>query len=221
MPFFLSVLGVLLAIAAISVLLPRTVVEGLPRDPSARAARDVLYGRVIPPCGGLRFRSAFLGESTPAAPAHPSDALLLHEGEQLLERAHEAHPLEPRVVAALGHLALARRHLEEAALLYRRAIDLRSHCSEARLGLGITLALESEATADALRRRALALESLSQFTALSGESELAPEAFYDRAVLLARVGRRSEAEHQADRYFARDSSRAWAQKLREELAQAQ
>lgn len=217
MAVFLAVLASLLAVAGLSVFMPRTVVEGVPRDPSARAARDLLMNRLMPPCDGLRFRSAFLGELPSDGRPHGPDPGVIAQAEALLSRAREAHPLEPRVVAALGHLELARRHLERAAGLYRHAIELRAHCSEARLGLGVALALESERSADAFRRRDLALESLAQFTAVRPESELALDALYDRAILLARVGRAAEARRVAERYLALDPDRPWAGRLRAEL----
>ncbi len=216
MAFFLAVLAALLTVAVISIFLPGTPVEGVPRDPSARAARDLLAGRVAPFSDGLRFRSAFFGTPDPAGHAHRADPALLIQAQTLLERAHAAHPLEPRVVAALGHLELTRRRFENAALLYRRAIDLRAHCSEARLGLGIVLGLESERAPDPLRRRSLALEALAQFTAIHPESDLAPEARFDRAVMLERVGRRSEARALFGRWFGRDST-ASAMTLRRAL----
>ena len=219
MAFFVAVLAALFAIAVISLFLPTTSVEGLPADPSAHAARDLMFGRAIPLCGGLRFGSAFLGEAPPP-PARPPDGRLIARGQALLERARAAHPLEPRVVAALGHLELSRRRLDRAIALYRSSLDLRAHCSEARLGLGIALALESEGAPDALVRRRLALQSLAQFAAIEPGSALALEAQYDRAVMLARVGRRAEARSEAARYWSRDSSGAWAERLNRELAAA-
>ena len=219
MAFFLAVLAVLLTVAAISIFVPGSPVEGVPRDPSARAARDLLLGRVVPFSGDLRFRSAFFGTPDPATRTHPIDRELLRRAQGLLERAHAAHPLEPRVVAALGHLEFARHHFDRAAAFYRRAIDLRAHCSEARLGLGVVLGLESEGVPDAFRRRALALEALAQFTAIRPESEITAEARFDRAVMLERVGRRGAARALVDRYFARDSS-ASAMALRRELDDA-
>ena len=217
MAVFLAMLASLLAVAGVSLFMPRTMVEGMPRDPSARAARDLLIGQVMPPGDGLRFRSAFLGELPSDGHPHLPDPALIARAEALLSRAREAHPLEPRVVAALGHLELARRHLERASRLYRHAIELRAHCSEARLGLGVALALESERSADAFRRRDLALEALAQFMAVPAESELALDALYDRAMLLARVGRAAEARRVAERYLALDPASPWAGRLRAEI----
>jgi cytochrome c-type biogenesis protein CcmH/NrfG len=212
---FLGVLAALLTIAGASLFLPTTVVEGMPDDPSARGARDLLLGRVMPACGGLRFGSAFLGELERPAPGRPPDAALLERAEMLLRRAVRSHPFEPRSLAALGHLELARRRFEGAARLYRQAVDLRSHCSEARLGLGMALALEADLTADVLERRALELASLAQFSAIDSRSERWLDAAFNRAKLLDRVGRRAQARAAARLYLARDDSSEWAAQLRE------
>lgn len=210
---FLGGLAVLLMIAGASLFLPTTVVEGMPDDPSARAARDLLIGRVMPACGGLRFGSAFMGEFEPPAPPRSADPALIERAEALLRRSVRSHPFEPRALAAIGHLELARHHLEGAARLYRQAVDLRSHCSEARLGLGLALALEADLTADALARRALELKALAQFSAIDSRSERWLDAAFNRARLLERVGRRSEAREAARLYLARDDSSRWAARL--------
>ncbi|MBI1799303.1 MAG: hypothetical protein HYR73_06415 [Candidatus Eisenbacteria bacterium] len=220
MAFFIVVLAVLLVIAVGSLFIPVTPVEGLPADPSARAARDILWDRVMPATGGLRFRSAFLGELGARSPARPPDRGRIARARELLERSRAAHPFEPRVVAALGHLELARRRADRAETYYRRAIDLRAHCSEARLGLGVALALEAETTTDALLRRGLELRALAQFAAIGPRSECALDALYDRIEMLERVGRHAEARACAHEYRSRDSTSAWAGKLQEDLSAA-
>ena len=207
----------MLTIAGASLFLPTTVVEGMPDDPSARAARDLLLGQVMPACGGLRFGSAFMGELELPATVGPADPERLDRAQTLLRRAVRSHPFEPRLLAALGHLELARRRFEQAARLYRRAVDLRSHCSEARLGLGVALALEADMTTDALSRRALELASLAQFSAIDPRSERWLDAAFNRAQLLERVGRRAEAREATRRYLARDDSSPWAVRLRETI----
>jgi hypothetical protein len=217
---FMLALAALLAVAAVSVLVPTVVVEGLPADPSARAARDLLAGRVMPQCGGLRFRSAFLGDLSPGPHLPRPDPALISSAQMLLERARIAHPLEPRVVAALGHLELVRRRLPRAEALYRHAIELRAHCTEARLGLGLALALEADTTSDPFARRALQLEALAQFTAVGARSENALPALYDRVRMLENVGRETEAKRSGAEYLARDSTSVWAMRLRGEIADA-
>jgi hypothetical protein len=217
---FMLALATLLAISAISFFVPTVVVEGLPADPSARAARDLLAGRVMPQCSGLRFRSAFLGDLSPGPPVSRPDPALISGAQMLLERARIAHPLEPRVVAALGHLELVRRRLPRAEALYRHAIELRAHCTEARLGLGVALALEADTTSDPFARRALQLEALAQFTAVGARSENALAALYDRVRMLENVGRDADAKRRGAEYLARDSTSVWAMRLREEIADA-
>jgi hypothetical protein len=219
MALFVAVLGAMLAIAVISLFLPDTPVEGMPPDPSAQAARDLLFGHLMPACGDLRFASVFLGEAPPGLRTGPPDSALMARAEALLDRAREAHPFEPRVVAALGHLRFARRQPDRAAVLYRRAIFLRAHCSEAHLGLGVVLGLASERESDPLQRRALALEALAQFTAVRPASALALDALYDRAVMLLRVGRRAEAREAAGRFLASEPTGVWAERLRAEIAE--
>jgi hypothetical protein len=217
---FLAVIATLLAIAAGSLFLPTASVEGVPNDPSARAARDLMWRRLVPPAGGLRFASAFTGEAIEPGVPRPGESALLDRAAELLWRSVRAHPLEPRSLAALGHVELARRRPERAARYYRRAIDLRAHCSEARLGLGVALALEADRTADALERRALELAALAQFTAVDSRSARWLDAQFDRVILLRRVGRRAEADLAARAYFARDTASAWAARLREGPAEA-
>lgn len=217
-PVFPVVLAVLLALAILSAWVPTREVEGLPADPSARAAHDLLWDRVTLPAGGLRFGSAFLGDSAASPrPASP-DPARIEQARGLLERAHRAHPFEPRVVAALGHLELAERRLSRAERLYQSAIDLRSHCTEARLGMGVALAVEADGTGDLFARRGLQLRALAQFLTIGPGSERAREALYDRAVLEERVGRHRDALESAREYLARDPRGPWADRLRAALA---
>jgi hypothetical protein len=217
-PVFPVVLAMLLAIAIASNFVPTRDVEGLPPDPSARAARDLLYGRVAPAAGDLRFSSVFFGDSAGAQPSGAVDPGVLARARVLLDRAREAHPFEPRVVAALGHLELAGRRLARAEALYRDAIDLRSHCTEARLGLGVALSVEADGTGDLFARRALQLRALAQFLAIGPGSERAREALYDRALLEERVGRHRDALESAREFLALEPSSAWADRLRRSLA---
>ena len=215
-PVFPVVLAVLLALAIGSAFVTTHPVEGLPDDPSARAARDVLAGSAAPATGGLRFGSAFFGDSGIGLAAAPDPAVIAR-ARTLLERAHEAHPLEPRVVAALGHLALVERRLGAAEALYLTAIDLRSHCTEARLGLGVVLAVQADGSGDLFERRALQLRSLAQFLAIDGGSERMREALYDRAVMEERVGRHRDARESARAFLAIEPQGPWASRLRHAL----
>jgi len=219
-PVFPAVLAVLLALAILSTFVPTREVEGLPPDPSARAARDLLYGHISLAAGDLRFGSVFLGDSAGVTHAGSADPALLARARALLERARKAHPFEPRVVAALGHLELAAREFGRAEALYQTAIDLRAHCTEARLGLGVALALQADATGDLFARRALQLRSLAQFLAIGPRSARAREALYDRALLEERVGRHRDALQSGREFLAAEPDDAWSARLRGALALA-
>jgi len=150
----------------------------------------------------------------------PVDAALLarvHAAEQALAHYTRRHPGEPRVRAALGALALARHDYTAAATRYREACERAPHYGEGRLGWGVALALDASRTADPWQRRALTLRAIAQFAAVDASLPEYPHALYDRARLLAEVGRATEARTMADRYLALDPSGPWAERLRSEL----
>jgi len=121
------------------------------------------------------------------------------------------------VRAALGALALARHDYTAAATRYREACERAPHYGEGRLGWGVALALDASRTADPWQRRALTLRAIAQFAAVDASLPEYPHALYDRARLLAEVGRATEARTMADRYLALDPSGPWAERLRSEL----
>lgn len=215
---FLALLAVLATIAIVGLILPAHVMEGLPDLDLARAARDSVYGKVSLGFDGMRFGSALTGEATPFRTRTPLDAPRLSAAQSLLERAHAAQPLEPRIVASLGHVALASGDYTGAERRYRSALDLRASCTEARLGLGVTLARQALLVGDLIRARGLRLQAIAQFAAVPRASLWYVEALYDRALLLPQVGRRSEARRLGAEYLAQDSTSAWAANLREALA---
>ena len=216
---FLAVLATLAAIAVVALLRPERVREGLPSDARASAARDLLVGHVSLGFNGLRFGSALTGEASAARERLPGDERRLVEAESLLDVAWRTDRLDPRYPAALGHVALARGELARAERRYRAAIDLDAGCSEARLGLGVALAREALTQGDLLRTRALVLEAIGQFAAVRRESAWYAHALFDRALLLPDVGRETEARTLAAEYFRDDSASAWADRLRERLAE--
>jgi hypothetical protein len=215
---FVGLLSGLAVLAVLAAITPVRSVNGLPDDRAVRAARVVVAGHVRPATGDLRFASAlFEGGSGP--PLSPAAAWhLLDEADSLLEGARLANLAEPRIPAFQGHLALARRRYPAAERLYRHAIDLGAHTSEARLGLGLALALRSELASDQREARALLLAAIAQFAAVREDAPAYEAALYDRALLLARAGRRGEAARFAREYLARDSTSGWAERLRRELA---
>ncbi len=217
---FLALLAVLATIATVGLILPAHVLEGLPDLDLARAARDSLYGRVSLGFDGMRFGSALTGEATPLRKRTPLDAPRLSAAQSLLEGAHALRRLEPRILASLGHVALASGDYTGAERRYRSALDLRASCTEARLGLGVTLAREALLAGDLMRARALRLQAIAQFAAVPRASRWYAEALYDRALLLSQVGRRAEARRLGAEYFAQDSTSEWAASLREALGAA-
>jgi tetratricopeptide (TPR) repeat protein len=203
------------AAAATSLLLPRHTLTGIPSDPDARAAFALLRGQTPPGMGGLRFGSEWTGETGPGV--GQTAPVAAEEAAVLLARAQARRPFDARLPAALAHLDLARRRVEHAERGYRRALVLAPHYGEARLGLGVALALQAERDADPLEQRALRLEAIAQFAAVGSEDAVHAHALYDRAVLLARVGRRAEAEQRAAEYLRAYGGDAWGDSLRVRL----
>jgi tetratricopeptide (TPR) repeat protein len=214
---FLAALVGLGVVAALSQVFRPRQLEGLPDDPRARAARDTLSGALTLGFDGLRFTSALTGPAGRSRPVPRADPARLERAERLLREVEREHPLEARASASLAHVELARRHFDRAERLYRHALDLNAHCSEARLGLGVALAERALTQPDPLQARALELRAVAQFAGVRGDAQVYPEALYDRAMLLARVGRALEAQQRAREYFAGDDTSAWAGRLAAEV----
>ena len=209
---FLGMMIGLAAAAAISLLVPRRTLTGVPPDPDAQAAFALMRGRTPPRMGGLRFGSELTG-GTGAAGAQAAPAVA-DQAAVLLARAAGRHPLDARLPAALAHLDLSRRRFEHAERGYRHALVLAPQYGEARLGLGVALALHAERDADPLEQRALRLQAIAQFAAVGAGDPVHAPALYDRAVLLARVGRHAEAEQRASEYLRAYGGDAWGDSLR-------
>jgi tetratricopeptide (TPR) repeat protein len=214
---FLTALVALAALAAFALLVPPRMVQGLPDDPRAREARQALTGTVELGFDGLRFRSALLGEAVSARPIPTVRETDARRAESLLVAVARRHPFDPRAHVALGSLALARRRWTEAESRYRRALDLRASCPEARLGLGVALAERALVETDPLRARGFDLMAIAQFAAVTRAAEVYPQALYDRALLLDRVGRNDEARRRAGAYLALDPTSPWAARLADAL----
>lgn len=214
---FVALMVLLAVVAAVSVLTPPRLVAGLPDDAEVTAARAILLTRLPMRTGALRFRSALAGEAPPGAVFGDREARLAERAALLLERARTRHRGDPRLEVALAHLDLARQRHALAERRYRAVTDRGVDSPEARLGLGVTLALQADAETDPERVRALRLEAIAQFAAVDPRDSTIEPALYDRTLLLARVGRQPEALRVMREYAARDSVSPWAGRLRQAL----
>jgi tetratricopeptide (TPR) repeat protein len=212
---FLIVIVSLAAIAIVSLRPPRPM-SGLAADPRVAEARAALHGRIAVPTNGLRFTSALFGEPLDEE-GERAGAATIAEAARRLETARASHPLDPRVLAAIAALDLARLRLDAAERSYRLALDLASHYPEARLGLGVVLAMRAETEPDAGRAQGLRLRAVSQFAAVPEGAAEYPAALYDRALELDRAGRRSEALRFAADYWRRAADDRWTERLRAAL----
>jgi hypothetical protein len=202
--------------AAISLLRPRDLVTGIPDDGDARAAFALISAQPSPGTGALRFRSELTGETEPHGPQPAPAAAVAARG--LLARAQGRHLFDPRLPAALAHLDLVRHRFEHAERSYYRALMIAPHYGEARLGLGVALALHAERESEHLEQRSLRLQAIAQFAAVPAKDPLREHALYDRVVLLAEVGRSAEAARRAREYLRDHGGGAWAESLRARVA---
>jgi tetratricopeptide (TPR) repeat protein len=222
---FLAIIVTLTVMAAVSLLVPARRVAGLPPDPEVQAVAATLQGRLPVLAGGLRFRSALTGEAAPGAVFGAAEARLAERAAASLASAARRLPGDERLEVARGHLDLVLGHLDPAGRRYfdaerrYRAVTARGReTPEARLGIGLALALQARTERHVLRARALRLEALSQWVAVSRDDPAWTVALYDRALLLVELGRHAEAEAVAREYLALDPSEPWAGRLRQALA---
>ncbi len=208
---FLLALLALGAIGVVALRAPHRVVTGVPDDPAFVAVRERVHGRLAVAAGELRFVSSLLG-----AGGAPDVALATGAGRDL-RATRMPWPADPRRLAAIAALDLAAHRYGEAERLYRRATELAPTYGEGRLGLGVTLALRAALEADEERARGLRMRAISQFAAVAAGDPAYEAALYDRALLLARIGRRDEARRRAAEYVARDPGSPWAVTLAREL----
>jgi hypothetical protein len=217
---FLALILTLAMMAAVSVLVPARIVSGLPDDGDVTAAAGLLHGRVPMRAGALRFCSTLTGEAPAGAVFGAGEARLVEQAARRLEHAGTRHRADPRLDVALAHLDLARQRYALAERRYRAVTDRGVNSPEARLGLGVALARQADAERAPLRARALRLEAIAQLVAVDPRDAASGPALYDRALLLAAIGRRAEALRLAREYAARDTSTLWAQRLRQALMDA-
>lgn len=214
---FLAFLVSLLVLAGVTMWLRPDHPRGLPSDAALLAEAglpDASYGVML---AGMRFQASAFG-GAPEDRANDAGALARADAaERVLARWALVHQRDPRVRAAAGALALARHDYTTAANRYREACERSPHYAEGRLGWGVALALEAARTSDPWQRRALQLRAIAQFAAVDAAGAEYLLALYNRARLLAEVGRHDEARTFAKRYLARESEGAWADQLRLEV----
>lgn len=215
---FIAFMVLLLAMAIVSLIVQPRHPHGLPDDSDARAAAAVLAGRVSAGTDALRWRAAVLGgEPAPHAATGYMHALIAIARPRL-EAAHRRHRSDPRSLAALAALDMATHDYARAAGRYRRACELAPHYGEARLGAGVALALVADNTPEFWPSRALRLQAVAQFAMVDSVDTEYPLALYDRALVLADVGRTREGAFYAARYLAREPDGPHADALRTAFA---
>jgi tetratricopeptide (TPR) repeat protein len=186
--------------------------SGLPADAAVDSARAAVHAGLPVATMGLRFVSSFdMDEHAPPSPDSASESLAA--ASRWMAVARRRLPLEPRVACLSAHLDLAADRLEQAEHFYRAALALAPRYGEARLGLGITLARRAATEGDERSVRALELQATAQFASVQEDDRFYLPALYDRALMLARVGRPAEARQMARRYAALDPGSAWATTL--------
>jgi hypothetical protein len=192
----------------------RTLV-GVPEDPNLDAARRLLDGSLPVGGDGLRFVTALTGEPAGSAPVGSDPRALdrIATAERHVRSALERHPEDVRIQCALAAFDLAAQRYERAERRYRVITDRVPRYGEARLGLGMALALQAGVTGDEIVARRLALRAIAQFAAVDPADATYPVAVYDRAVMLHRVGRPAEARRWAAVYAALDPGSEWPRRL--------
>ena len=232
---FLGILAMLLVVAIVPLIAPPRVSEGLPDDPDVRAAAALLRGMAPVPQSGLAFGSALFGaedaRSVGRAMSAAERAVTLAQARSHLEQARRRIGGDPRLRVFFAHLDLAegadaaeagdRHHsldlLGSAGRGYRGVADGRTEVPEARMGLGTLLDFNADHQTDAERQRGFRLMAIAQFAAVRPHERVYPAALYDRALLLARVERRAEAQRRAAEYLRMDATSVRAERLREEV----
>lgn len=218
---FFLVLLLLGTLAVTTLVVPPRRTSGLPDDPDVAAARALLHDRVPPRgAGSYRLESALLGEGAGGDHLPVPGAGELTRAQRHLEAARRRHPFDPRVRASLGALDLVMLRFVPAERRYREALDLSPEYAEARLGLGVVLAVRAATEGDPGRARGLRLRALAQWRAVPGDDPSGDAALYNGAILLAEAGWLAEAERWAGEYLARDSSSRWSEALRAALSAA-
>lgn len=224
---YLVVLALLVLFAVAATAIRLRPVSGLADDADVREARALASALVAPARKGLRTRSALLGEDVlhvPIGEAPEAGAALIPGGTgtaraaALLERARARRPFDPRVTAACATFDLASGRVERADRRFRSALAGPAPYPEARLMLGVTLAERARRERDGWSARRYQLQAIAQFAAVSEDAPEYPHALFNRALLLAAVGRGDEARAVARAYFGIDPDSPWSERLARAVA---
>ena len=220
MVVFLGLMVGLLVVAVASLVVTPRVIDGVPADADAREAWAIVAPGVHAGLLELRLDGSIGVTSLPGAGLRAEDLRRAEAAEPLLLAALRRHRDDPRLSTALGHLDLVRQRPAHAAREYFMALDLAPHHDEARLGLGVALARLAALDPDPIRRRRLQLRAIAQLAAVRKTSRVRLDAEWNRAWLLAEVGRTAEARQVAAGYLEVDGTSPWADRLRAEIAGA-
>ncbi len=213
---FLGLIGGLAVVALMSQIARPQLLTGLPDDADLRAAQDLMRNRTLPVEGSLRWTSALLGEGGTSGAFSTLDRQRAQRAGEYVASTQKRRAWDARVSSAAAALALVQSDYRGAERGYRAAIDRNAHYGEARLGLGVTLALRARFERGALRPRALLLAAIAQFAAVPARDPARPHALWNRAMLLREVGREDEARRVAAAYLLIDGKSTWADALRRE-----
>ena len=213
---FLGLIGGLAVVALMSQIARPRLLTGLPDDPDLRAAQQLMRDRTLPKDGSLRWTSALLGEGGTSGMFPTLERQRAQRAAGYVASAQKRRAWDARVSSAAAALALVQSDYRGAERGYRAAIDRNAHYGEARLGLGITLALRARFERGALRPRTLLLAAIAQFAAVPARDPARPHALWNRAMLLREVGREDEARRIAAAYLLIDGRSTWADALRRE-----
>jgi len=200
---FLGILALLLAVAFWPSVFPPKRIAGLPDDPDVFAAANQLRAHVTLPATELRFESALTGDAVSGVPRAPDADERIAQAEVLLDQANKRFRHDVRMHVARAALDVVQQRYRSAEQRYQGAVDRYSNYPEARLGLGVALALAGELERGSLAQRQRFLRAIAQFAAVTPRDAEYEEALFNRAILLERVGRRDEAARCAREYVAR------------------
>lgn len=187
--------------------------QGLPDDPDAVAATELMSGQVSAATNSLRWSAALLGGEPVNRPPDAAMLRLSAAARTRLDAARRRAGGDPRPLAALAALDLVAHDYSRAAAHYRRACEAAPRYGEARLGAGVALALEADRTPEPWQSRALRLQAIAEFAMVDSTVEEYPLALYNRVLVLRDVDRTREAAYWAARYLAVDDTSAWSAEM--------